>query len=337
MTAIDFSAIRSRRPLAEYCRASGFELRRSGRSGQFNCICPLHSEKTPSFTIYPNNRAHCFGCGWQGDVIDLELALRGGTLQEAVVRLDGADIENGKVEVSPNSGSPSKLEKVIRLPDLEQPKEKDLRTLSRKRSIDTAPLRIAVDRCFIWCFDDDRNGRCWVYTDQARRCAIRRRLDNELFCLPNGNETKAAACSGSDMMSPLGYHEAQAYPFISVQEGGPNSLAAIAHAWASSVETRVAPICMPSANANFTAESLNRLQGKRARIFVDDDEPGKIAAGRWAAQLQSANINVDGYSFDGLTQIDGTPVKDLNDLLRVDPDCWETHRETIESVMNFAF
>jgi hypothetical protein len=164
---IDFSAVRSRYPLVEFCRERGYRLRRNGSSGQFNCICPLHNEKTPSFTIYPNNRAHCFGCGWQGDVIDLELALRGGTLQEAIERLGGVEIKNGKEQVNHECGSLGKLEKVIRLPDLEQPKEKDLRTLSRKRSIDTAPLRIAVDRCFIWCFDDDRNGRCWVYTEQV--------------------------------------------------------------------------------------------------------------------------------------------------------------------------
>lgn len=335
MTSIDFSAIRFRNPLAEFCRASGFELRRNGSSDQYICICPFHDEKTPSFTIYPNGRAHCFGCGWQGDVIDFEVALRGGTVREAAARLGGAETERDGCEAR-RTVSP-KPERAIWLPELGQPKETDLRTLFRERSIGIVPLRIAVDRGFIWCFDDERNGRCWVYTDQKRRCAIRRRLDNKLFRLPSGNETKAAACSGSDMKSPLGCHEAQAYPCVSIQEGGPNSLAALAHAWASGAETRIAPICMPSANANFTAESLDRLQGKRARIFVDNDKSGKVAGERWAAQLQAANIDVDGYSFDGLTQIDGTPVKDLNDLLRVDADCWETHRETIESVMNFAF
>ena len=335
MIGIDFDAIRARHRLADYCRARGFELRRNGASGQFICICPFHTEKTPSFTIYPDHHAHCYGCDWKGDVIDLEHALRGGTLPEAVERLGGAMIESGSCQAPPRTVSPQP-EKKIRLPEFEQPKEKDLRTLARKRSIDIAPLKIAVDRGFILCFDDERNGRCWVYTDQVRRCAIRRRLDNKPFRLANGNEPKAAACPCSDTRSPLGWRESQAYPCISVQEGGPYSLAAIAHAWASNVETRVAPICMPSANANFTAESLERLEGKRARIFVDNDGPGKLAAARWAAQLQAANIVVDGYSFDGLLQNDGSPVKDLNDLLRVDADQWETHRETIESVMDFA-
>jgi len=33
-------------------------------------LCPFHSEKTPSFTIYPDNQSfYCFGCGAGGDVI----------------------------------------------------------------------------------------------------------------------------------------------------------------------------------------------------------------------------------------------------------------------------
>jgi hypothetical protein len=94
---------------------------------------------------------------------------------------------------------------------------------------------------------------------------------------------------------------------------------------------------MPSANSNFTAEALACLQGKRARIFADNDAPGIKAAARWAAQLQTADVRVDGYSFEGLVRNDGAPVNDLNDLLRIDADCWEHHREVIEEVMNFVF
>ena len=43
-------------------------LRRSGRN--LVGLCPFHSEKTPSFHIYPDNDSfYCFGCGAGGDVI----------------------------------------------------------------------------------------------------------------------------------------------------------------------------------------------------------------------------------------------------------------------------
>ena len=33
-------------------------------------LCPFHSEKTPSFNVYPENGSfYCFGCGAGGDVI----------------------------------------------------------------------------------------------------------------------------------------------------------------------------------------------------------------------------------------------------------------------------
>lgn len=43
-------------------------LRRRGRT--LVGLCPFHGEKTPSFTVYPeNNSFYCFGCGAGGDVI----------------------------------------------------------------------------------------------------------------------------------------------------------------------------------------------------------------------------------------------------------------------------
>ena len=34
------------------------------------CLCPFHSEKTPSSTIYNDTQSfYCFGCGAGGDVI----------------------------------------------------------------------------------------------------------------------------------------------------------------------------------------------------------------------------------------------------------------------------
>ena len=43
------------------------DLKRAG-SNMTGC-CPFHSERTPSFTVFPEKNFYCFGCGAGGDVI----------------------------------------------------------------------------------------------------------------------------------------------------------------------------------------------------------------------------------------------------------------------------
>ena len=48
--------------------ASYVTLRSEG--SRKKALCPFHSEKTPSFIVYPNTQSfYCFGCGAGGDVI----------------------------------------------------------------------------------------------------------------------------------------------------------------------------------------------------------------------------------------------------------------------------
>ena len=43
-------------------------LKRAGNN--MNGLCPFHSERTPSFTVFPATQSfYCFGCGAGGDVI----------------------------------------------------------------------------------------------------------------------------------------------------------------------------------------------------------------------------------------------------------------------------
>ena len=55
---------------------SGYvSLKRSGRNSKG--LCPFHSEKTPSFTVYPDTASfYCFGCQAGGDVIGLSEELK---------------------------------------------------------------------------------------------------------------------------------------------------------------------------------------------------------------------------------------------------------------------
>ena len=89
---LDRAEIISRNSLVEYCRKHGLELKQEGP--RFKCLCPLHQERTPSFTIGPDPSVwFCFGCSRGGSVIDLHAALR------------GIDIGEAMQELSPSSAS----------------------------------------------------------------------------------------------------------------------------------------------------------------------------------------------------------------------------------------
>ena len=61
-------------PLSRYIEDTGVtELRREGV--RLIGLCPLHAERTPSFTLFGNSRYYCFGCGASGDVIKLHAHL----------------------------------------------------------------------------------------------------------------------------------------------------------------------------------------------------------------------------------------------------------------------
>jgi DNA primase len=59
--------LKARCDMAEVA-SSYVNLKRSGKN--LVGLCPFHSEKTPSFNVYPDNGSfYCFGCGVGGDVI----------------------------------------------------------------------------------------------------------------------------------------------------------------------------------------------------------------------------------------------------------------------------
>lgn len=58
-------------------------LKRSGHG--YKCLCPFHSEKTPSCQVYPDNGSFfCFGCGAGGDVITFTMKIENLDYIEAI-------------------------------------------------------------------------------------------------------------------------------------------------------------------------------------------------------------------------------------------------------------
>lgn len=87
MTGLDFDAIRRDHPIADVVGKS-VALKAKGR--ELVGLCPFHNERTPSFYVVPDKEmAHCFGCGWHGDVIDFVAASQNVDTAAAVNILTG--------------------------------------------------------------------------------------------------------------------------------------------------------------------------------------------------------------------------------------------------------
>lgn len=67
----------------EVAQSAGLDLRRRG--GKWWARCPFHSERTPSFAIYPDGRGwFCFSCHRGGDAAALYQQLYGVSIREAL-------------------------------------------------------------------------------------------------------------------------------------------------------------------------------------------------------------------------------------------------------------
>ena len=75
-------ALRNANPI-ETVISSYIQIKRRGRN--YVCNCPFHSEKTPSFTVFPDTQSfYCFGCGAGGDVITFIMKSENLDFMEAV-------------------------------------------------------------------------------------------------------------------------------------------------------------------------------------------------------------------------------------------------------------
>ena len=114
-------------------------LRRAGRN--LKGLCPFHSERTPSFTVYPENQSfYCFGCGVGGDVIHF------------IMRMENLDYISAVEYLADKAGIP--------LPSHNGELERDT-GVSRKRIL---AMNVEAARYYRSCLLDERigaNGRAY--------------------------------------------------------------------------------------------------------------------------------------------------------------------------------
>ncbi|WP_321337739.1 CHC2 zinc finger domain-containing protein [Breoghania sp.] len=98
--ATDIDKLRRDTSLVDVALRFGVELQRNG--DEHEACCPLHSENTPSFTIFTGSdgaeRFHCFGCGERGDVVDFVKAIKNVDTATAIKVLGGEEYRDNVVK-----------------------------------------------------------------------------------------------------------------------------------------------------------------------------------------------------------------------------------------------
>lgn len=86
---------------------AGVKLKKAG--SEWVGLCPFHGEKSPSFTVYASDRRFCcFGCGAEGDVLDLTMRAYGVKLFDAVEMLDSGALAELKGQLPPAQPKPDR-------------------------------------------------------------------------------------------------------------------------------------------------------------------------------------------------------------------------------------
>jgi len=109
---LDLDALRRDHSCASVAAGAGVTLKRAGPGGrELLGLCPIHSEKTPSFSVFDGGRRwHCFGCGRGGDVLDLVQAIYGIGLRDAGEMLGGGEMPVVTLPPMPSADSVGRVE-----------------------------------------------------------------------------------------------------------------------------------------------------------------------------------------------------------------------------------
>ena len=199
----------------------------------------------------------------------------------------------------------------LRLPMLVRGTDRQLSTLANLRGLSVSGVRLASAKGLLRFADYlGHSGR--FILDQSKRIAQARRLDG----LPWSEGVKVRTLVGSQAQWPVGIMEAAQCGVVALCEGSPDLIAAC-HFIHVQRRTDVAPVTILAGSARIHPDALPLFAGKRVRIFGHVDKAGNKTVERWTEQLTDVGATVDAFSLDGLSQADGQPVKDLNDLARM--------------------
>lgn len=319
-----------------------------------SCRCPYRADRNESGSVLPDGKLfHDFASGETLDAPALLGKMEGldaRTAAKLFIELAGIAPLSGasaKAYVPPSLPVEEPWEKPV-LPPLAPLSEKERRVLAELRGLSVEAVEMAHRRGLLWGLFW-RGHRAWALTDAERWNCQWRRLDGgqwERHDSDNQFKSWGVRRNGNNRPRagwPIGICEASGLSSIAMVEGGPDLLAAFHFLHLTRRAGDVGAVCMFGIS-RIDALALPYFTRKRVRLFCHADpasldngtkRPGLEAAARWTDQLVTAGCTVDAFDFSGLTQCDGQPVCDLNDLAHLCEEDFEAERETLESLMNF--
>ncbi len=159
--------------VAEWCQVGGMKR---VKEGHFVAPCPFHAEKSASFNIGGGNafrgRMHCFGCGWDGDVIAFWMQVKGCDFKQALMDLAreagvsvGEGIDYGPRTERPVARQPERAldesQLPPELPPLRHLKRAECELVAEKRGLDGEAVWLAARRFHRMAFSEWPLYRRW--------------------------------------------------------------------------------------------------------------------------------------------------------------------------------
>jgi hypothetical protein len=199
--------------------------------------------------------------------------------------------------------------------------------LAAELAISRQAIEEAIRRGLL-SFVKHRNSHCWRFGDSGN--ASFRRLDGQPFRI-NGESVKAKAeTHGISWHRLIGLDDVLANDYrdvLLIIEGSKDALAALHLADAESRLSEVGLVAGLGAGIRLLPDDVGKFHGRRVRIFGDADPAGQQTVFRVGKQLLLVADEVQIFSLTGLHCDDGSLVKDLFDLSRIDYDDFEANRD----------
>jgi hypothetical protein len=289
------------------------------------CCSPFREERRPSFSISPDGLLwHDFTTGEGGDVVSFVKRATACNDAEAIGRvLELAGGDASPVVLAPRQTA-TKPEHVpfdgLAGLDLQAPSLAAIHALRDLRAFAfTAGLEHAARRGLLRFADVRHRGetcRAWILTDNARKSAQARRLDGKEWQCKHGSGKSNSLRTDPDHPPGLADVVTHDRPVVLLCEGEADTLAALTFAWLADATDRVGVVCLTGASKRIPSAVCSALAGRRVRILRQTDPAGHVCALVWLESLHAAGIACDLVNLDGLSRANGTPAKDVADLLR---------------------